>query len=331
MSVELNGAAEALAAYLFALLGNEEPVLGNQRKPATMKFAIIPPVRSDVTANPDWMTGFARHAEALGFESIVLVEHAVVISGYEHKYPYSESGRMPLPDQCIVPDPLDLLAYLAAVTTTLQLATGVLILPEHHPVVLAKRLATIDRLSAGRVRLCVGVGWMKEELQACGIQFSTRGRRTDECIDVLRLLWSAEDENGLSFSGEFFEFDHAHSNPKPEQEQGIAIHIGGHSKAAARRAGLRGDGFQPLGLRGEELSRMLNVMNEAAEESGRDPSALELTLGGALSTTTEESIAEAASAGAHRLVVSPSQSTELAAVCDEMSAFAERVNLQPMS
>ncbi|MCX6523199.1 MAG: LLM class F420-dependent oxidoreductase [Actinobacteria bacterium] len=296
-----------------------------------MKFAIIPPVRSDVTADPDWMTGFARHAEALGFESIVLVEHAVVISGYEHKYPYSESGRMPLPDQCIVPDPLDLLAYLAAVTTTLKLATGVLILPEHHPVVLAKRLATIDQLSAGRVRLCVGVGWMKEELEACGIAFSTRGRRTDECIDVLRLLWGPEDENGLSFSGEFFEFDHAHSNPKPAQEHGIAIHIGGHTKAAARRAGLRGDGFQPLGLRGEELTQMLKVMNEAAEESGRDPSALELSLGGALSSTTEESVAEAAQAGAHRLVVSPSQSTELAAVCDEMSAFAERIHLQPMS
>jgi 2-keto-3-deoxy-6-phosphogluconate aldolase len=76
---------------------------------------------------------------------------------------------------------------------------------------------------------------------------------------------------------------------------------------------------------------MLKVMNEAAEESGRDPSALELSLGGALSTTTEESVAEAAKAGAHRLVVSPSQSTELAAVCDEMSAFAERIHLQPMS
>src|SRR4051794_20360719 len=143
------------------------------------------------------MTGFAQHAEAIGFESIVVVEHAVVISGYEHKHPYSESGRMPLPDRCVVPDPLDLLAYLAAVTSTLQLATGVLILPEHHPVVLAKRLATLDRLSGGRVRLCIGVGWMKEELEACGIDFSTRGRRTDESIDVLRALWGEETEEGI--------------------------------------------------------------------------------------------------------------------------------------
>ena len=295
-----------------------------------MKFAIIPPVRSNVTADPDWMSGFARHAEALGFESIVLVEHAVVVSGYEHKYPYSDSGRMPLPDQCIVPDPLDLLAYLAATTSRLQLATGVLILPEHHPVVLAKRLATIDRLSAGRLRLCIGVGWMREELEACGIDFSTRGRRTDECIDVLRVLWGTEDPNGLSFQGEFFEFEHAHSNPKPVQEGGVPIHIGGHSEAAARRAGQRGDGFQPLGLRGEELSFMLNVMNEAAERAGRNPAELELSLGGALSTTTSESVEEAAHYGADRLVVSPSQNTELSAVCDEMSEFAARVRMRPL-
>ncbi|CAB4543904.1 unannotated protein [freshwater metagenome] len=296
-----------------------------------MKFAIIPPVRSNVTADPDWMTGFARHAETLGFESIVLVEHAVVISGYEHKYPYSDSGRMPLPDQCIVPDPLDLLSYLAAATTRLQLATGVLILPEHHPVVLAKRLATIDRLSAGRLRLCIGVGWMREELEACGIDFSTRGRRTDECIDVLRVLWGEEDEEGLSFRGEFFEFEHAHSNPKPVQDGGVPIHIGGHSKAAAKRAGQRGNGFQPLGVHGEELAVLLNVMNEAAERSGRNPAQLELSIGGALATTSADSVEEAAEFGAHRLVVSPSQSTDLSKVCEEMSEFAERVRMPQLS
>jgi len=297
------------------------------RGPINMKFAIIPPVRSNVTADPKWMTGFAQHAESLGFESIVLVEHAVVISGYEHKYPYSESGRMPLPDQCIVPDPLDLLSYLAAVTKSLKLATGVLVLPEHHPVVLAKRLATLDQLSAGRVRLCIGVGWMKEELQACGIDFSSRGRRTDECIDVLRVLWGPECEDGLAYSGEFFEFEHAHSNPKPAQESGIPIHIGGHSDAAARRAGERGNGFQPLGLAGDELTRVLRVMNESAERCNRNPAELELSLGGALSTTTEDSVEAAATCGATRLVVSPSQSTDLGAVCDEMSAFAERVGM----
>src|SRR5690606_37265318 len=141
-----------------------------------------------------------------------------------------------------------------------RLATGVLVLPNHHPVPLAKRLATIDQLSNGRVRLCVGVGWMREEIEACGADFETRGRRTDEAIDVLRLLWSEHGPEGVSHTGEFFSFANAHSYPKPAQTRGIPIHIGGHSVAAARRAGRRGDGFQPLGVFGAELAALLDEM-----------------------------------------------------------------------
>jgi len=145
----------------------------------TMKFAVLPPVRAGVCADPDWMIGFARHAEDCGFESIVLVEHPVVVSDYTSRYPYASSGRMPLADDCRIPDPIDVLGFLAAVTTRLVLSTGVLVLPAHHPVIMAKRLATLDALSKGRVRLCIGVGWMREELEACGIDFASRGRRTD--------------------------------------------------------------------------------------------------------------------------------------------------------
>src|SRR6202051_3028814 len=112
-----------------------------------MEFGIIPPVRIGATADPDWMTAFARHVESAGFESLVGVEHAVVISDYTSTYPYAPSGRMPLPDDCRIPDPLDLLSFLAGVTSTLGLATGVVVLPAHHPVIMAKRLATVDRLS----------------------------------------------------------------------------------------------------------------------------------------------------------------------------------------
>ena len=98
----------------------------------TMRFGIIPPVRSGVTADPEWMTSFARHAEACGFESVVLVEHAVVVSDYQSIYPYASSGKMPLPDDCRIPDPLDLMAFLAAVTDRIGLATGVLVLPNHQ-------------------------------------------------------------------------------------------------------------------------------------------------------------------------------------------------------
>ncbi len=139
-----------------------------------MEFGIIPPVRTGATADPDWMASFAHHVESAGFESLVLVEHAVVISDYTSTYPYAPSGRMPLPDDCRIPDPLDLMAFLAAVTDRITLATGVLVVPNHQAVVLAKRIATVDVLSKGRVRMCLGVGWMDEELRATGADPRTR-------------------------------------------------------------------------------------------------------------------------------------------------------------
>jgi probable F420-dependent oxidoreductase len=273
------------------------------------------------------MTSFARHAEACGFESVVLVEHAVVVSDYESVYPYAKSGKMPLPDDCSIPDPLDLMAYLAGVTEHLGLATGVLVLPNHHPVVLAKRIATVDVLSGGRVRMCVGVGWMDEELRATGADPRTRGRRTDESIVAMRTLWSESGPSGAEFSGEFFSFRHAHSYPKPVRPGGVPIDIGGHSEAAARRAGRLGDGFHPLGLSSEDLSLRMGQLRESAEDAGRDPSSIELTLSGYLPTTSEQDVEDARTAGANRLVLSASMTDDLAQIQDEMSTFAERFSI----
>jgi probable F420-dependent oxidoreductase len=241
-----------------------------------VKFAVIAPVAASVTADPGWMSTFARHVEACGFESIVVVEHTVLMTQYTSAYPYDVSGRVELPADCVVPDPLDLLTFLAAHTERLGLATGVLVLPNHHPVVLAKRVATVDALSGGRIRLCVGVGWLKEEIGACGTDFSSRGRRADEQLEVMRLLW-ADHPDEASFHGEFFHFNHAMCYPKPAG--GVPIHIGGHSRAAARRAGRLGDGFQPLGPVGSELADLVALMRAEATQFGRDPDAPELSLG----------------------------------------------------
>jgi probable F420-dependent oxidoreductase len=289
-----------------------------------MHFGILPPYRSGVAADPAWMVEFARHAEALGFESLYTVEHVVVTAGYEARYPYAESGRMPLPDECPIPDPLDLLAYLAAVTERLVLATGIVVLPEHHPVQLAKRLATIDVLSGGRMRLGIGVGWMREELEAVGVDFDTRGARTDETIAAMRALWR-DDE--ASFAGRFFAFERAISRPRPAQPAGVPIHIGGHSKAAARRAGRMGDGFQPLGLDDDTLVERLELMRATAIEAGRDPDAIELSLGGLLDLVGPDEVARAADRGAVRMVISTREG-DLATVKDQMSAFADRVGLR---
>ena len=293
----------------------------------TVAFAALPPVRSGVCARPEWMAGFARHIEGLGFESIVTVEHPVVIGDYTSRYPYASSGRMPLADDCAIPDPLDVLAFLAGVTTSLGLATGVLVLPAHHPVVLAKRLATIDRLSNGRVRLCIGVGWLREELEACGTDFGSRGRRADESIDVLRALWADTEPEGASFHGEFFSFDRAHTHPKPHRTSGIPIHIGGHTPASIRRAAQRGDGWQPLGLWGDELDAGLVQLRRAAEAAGRDPDRLELTISTLSTSATPETLDKLSAHGVHRLVVTCAQA-DLEAAKDEMSAVAERVGLE---
>jgi probable F420-dependent oxidoreductase len=288
-----------------------------------MRFGILPPVRSGATADREWLKTFARLVEGLGFESIVLVEHAVIVSGYQSRYPYSSSGRMPLPDDCAIPDPLDAMAYLAGLSERITLATGVLVAPNHHPVVLAKRIASVDRFSGGRVRMCLGVGWMDEEVRATGADPRSRGRRTDETIVALRALWADSGADGAEFHGEFFSFEHAHSFPKPVNGH-VPLHIGGHSEAAARRAGRLGDGFQPLGIDGDLLADRMDTVRRAAEEVGRDPDDIELSLSGYLPTTTEEEVEAAERAGAARMVVSTSITADLSVLEDELATFAER-------
>jgi probable F420-dependent oxidoreductase len=291
-----------------------------------MKYAVIAPVAAGVTADPNWMSAFAKHAEACGFESIVVVEHTVLMSEYDSVYPYDASGRVELPADCQVPDPLDLLAFLAGQTDRLGLATGVLVLPNHHPVVLAKRVATVDVLSGGRFRLCVGMGWLKEEIEACGAQFSSRGKRADEQLEVMRLLWETRPE-GTSFHGEFFDFDNAMCYPKPVAR--VPIHIGGHSKAAARRAGRYGDGFQPLGVGGAQLTDLIAIMRDEASRFGRDPDALELSLGHLVTKIDPDRADKLAAMGADRVVLAMPPTTDLSEARDHLSACAERLALTP--
>ena len=211
-------------------------------------------------------------AEEAGFESAWTVEHTVVPEGHASSYPYSADGRMaggvynfPLPD------PLIWMAYVAARTSTIKLGTGILILPQHSPVITAKQVATLDVMSGGRVLLGIGVGWLKEEFDAIGASFSDRAARTDEYVAVLRTLWR---EERPSFDGEFIRFEGAYCRPQPVNGT-VPIHVGGHSKAAARRAGRLGDGFFPARGNPAELVRLAR---DAAQAAGRDPSTLEITL-----------------------------------------------------
>ena len=190
---------------------------------------------------PDAAAAFAKAAEANGFESLWTVEHVVVPSGYESTYPYSADGKMPGHEDSPIPDPLIWLAYVAAATDRIRLATGILILPQRNPVVLAKELATLDHLSRGRMILGIGIGWLAEEFAAIGVPFAERAARTDEHVAALRALWSDEPTH----HGEFSQFTDCIVRPRPAAAT-IPIHVGGHSAAAARRAGRLGDGYYPV-------------------------------------------------------------------------------------
>ncbi|GII30646.1 TIGR03619 family F420-dependent LLM class oxidoreductase [Planotetraspora mira] len=284
-----------------------------------MKFAI-----SYNTAfygvDPDRITAFARHAEDCGFESLYLPEHIVL-------YPGAMFGAHEIPPSLPYADPLDCLSFVAAATRRILLGTGVLLLPYHHPVILAKRLATIDVLSKGRMRLLtVGLGALPGQARAVGVDFSTRGRRADEAIDVMRLLW-AGGEDGVSFDGEFFAFDRLSSFPKPYGVDHLPIHIGGSSRAAARRVGRRGDGYFPGGaLDQNERAVQMELARSTAIEAGRDPETIEYTRWGAVNMTVEQVEAFAAQ-GVTRVVVSPT-TAEPGGQRDEISAFAERFSLR---
>ncbi len=226
---------------------------------------------------PDAAATFAAAAEANGFESLWTVEHVVVPSGYESTYPYSADGKMPGREDSPIPDPLIWLAYIAGATTRIRLATGILILPQRNPVVLAKELATLDHLSGGRMTLGIGIGWLAEEFAAIGIPFSERAGRTDEYVAALRALWSDDPTH----HGEFASFTNCIVRPRPVAGA-IPIHVGGHSTAAARRAGRLGDGYFPVsGGSFAELAELFDLARSSAAAAGRDPAAIEMTTGGA--------------------------------------------------
>ena len=240
-----------------------------------MKLGILPTFDRRTTLDPDFVTSFAGMAEQAGCESIWAVEHVVVAERYEPLYPYSPDGRMPTGPDTVMPDPLEWLAYVAAVTSRLRLGTSVMVASEHSAAILAKRVATLDALSRGRVLLGVGIGWQKEEYAAIGVPYRDRGRRLDETIEAMRALWGP---GPASYRGRHVSFEKVSCDAKPAQKGGVPILIGGSSPAAARRAGRLGDGFYPYVISPGDLALRMGELREAARAAGRDPDAIEVTV-----------------------------------------------------
>ena len=228
-----------------------------------MKFGYVTPQNWGVP-NPQDVIRLALDAERLGYDS-VWVNHHVLNVGYI----YDRLEGRPYYDA------LTTLTWIGALTERVRLGTTVLVLPYLNPLTLAKSAATLDAMSGGRVTLGVGVGMLREESDALGCDFSTRGAYSDESIRVMRELWSAED---ASFSGRFFNFGPVKFAPKPVQPGGIPILIGGMSRAAMRRCARLGDGWHPNGGTIESVGAAYESIKRDAERRGRDPDAVSLVV-----------------------------------------------------
>ena len=246
----------------------------------------------------------AARAEELGYDSVWASDHVFNVS-----YVYERIGQRPYYD------PLTILAYAAARTERITLGTSVLVLPYHNPMRLAKQAATLDHLSGGRLALGVGVGVIDAELAAMGVPFAERGAYTDESIAIMQTLW--RDDNP-QHAGRFFQFSGMAFSPRPVRPDGIPLLIGGVSRAAIRRAARHGNGWHPTAMPPEDLAQGIRYLAEQAEQAGRDPASLPVSVsiplsGGrpgrfTLGTDPAEMRANAqayADLGVSRIVVSP--------------------------
>ena len=213
----------------------------------------------------DEIVALARTCEEVGFDGVTVSDHLFFPADTRSRYPYAEDGDPGFVGEQEWPEPWALISAMAQVTERLRFATGVYILPLRHPLEVAKSIATAAVLSGGRVALGVGLGWLREEFEVLERDFSTRGRRTDEMIEILRKLWSGE---RVEHTGEFFRFASLHQSPAPPAP--VPVWIGGASPAALRRAGRLGDGWIGSGNDVSEVKAILDTLEAHRREAGRE-------------------------------------------------------------
>lgn len=219
------------------------------------------------TADPDMIAHLARKAEEVGFASLWAPEHVVLFEpeAYTSRYPYNDSGKIGAENTAWL-DPFAALAFAAAHTSRIKLGTGICLVPQRNPLITAKQVASVDRLSKGRFLFGVGIGWLKEEFRALGIPPERRAARTVEYLEAMRVLWTRERP---SFRGEFCAFPPVKALPRPVQHPHPPILFGGHSDPALRRAVQVGNGWFGFDLSPEEAAPLVQRMRHYAAEASR--------------------------------------------------------------
>jgi len=232
-----------------------------------MKIGVSAPNIGPV-ATPEAIKVVAQKAEALGYHSLWTVERVLFPVNPRLPYPATSDGHLPEPYKHNL-DPLDALTYAAAFTSKIKLGTSVLDIPYYNPVLLARRLSTIDVLSKGRLRVGFGVGWSPDEMEAAGADMKVRGARADEFLHLLKKIWTTEP---VEHHGKFFSLSRSYIGPKPVQKPHPPIFLAAYTPPALKRVATLADGWNPAGVPIEGMRQMWAGIQHMAREAGRDPS-----------------------------------------------------------
>ncbi len=252
--------------------------------------------------NPSLWAEATREADRLGYESVWMPEH-LVLSVAMSGSPHHGDAHPPIPPNIAVYDVFSYLSFLAGQTEQIHFGTQVYNIGLRHPFVVARAAATLDIISKGRLEFGIGASWLQAEWDAVGLDFSTRGRRVDEAIEVCQRLWS---EEVIEHHGEFFDFGPVMFEPKPVHAPWPSLHIGGDGAAAIRRAATVGDGWIPMNHSLEEIPADAKKIAQLREAAGRTEP-IEITLGGGVEI---DDLRRAADIGVGRVLVRPFQSTK---------------------
>jgi len=260
----------------------------------------------------------ARQAEALGFDSLWVGEHPIMPVHSTSPFPGSPDGRIPDSYSWFL-DPFVALARASAVTTKLRLGTGITLIPERNPLLLAKEIATLDYFSGGRFVFGIGAGWNKEETEIMGGNFTHRWTQTREAIEAMKALWANE---AAEYHGTYYDFPLVRSFPRPVQQPHPPIFLGGAARQVFKRTVAYGNGWMPTRSTPELIKQGRAVLNELALEAGRDPKSIEVMA--YIAPTDRAKLQALAEAGADSAVLLLTNAPEAAALA-ELEQIAKAV------
>lgn len=264
-----------------------------------MRVGLFLPTVSPI-ATPEYLAAFVDAAEEGGFASVWVGEHVVFLDEYSSKYPYSDDGRVGLPPENGLLDQFATLAFLAAESERIRLGTGICLVPQRNPVYTAKEVSTVDWLSGGRVDFGIGIGWLREEFDVLQVPFEERAARTNDYVAVIRSLWRDEVSQ---YDGEYYTLPPCRMYPKPIQEGGPPVYVGGETDAALRRVAKLGDGWHGFNHLPDSAAALVKRLEAMLVDEGRSLDDVDVTVSSYLQPVEPSHLPGYRDAGVGQLVL----------------------------